>query len=386
VSLHRDASAWLVRFGAASVLSVIGLCAVFVRRYLRSVRPATQGEGDSHNSAVKEEGTPEQLETSDKTSNSPEGQVDLLGFLKDAAVPLIALSAAFGYVIVRPAFDGFYSALGLRPEDVGINEAQMLSLGSVVGLLYGVTIVLAILLLSWLYRTLKRLGPTWRFVIALTLVLVGWALTRVHTIYFFLPQSDTIQGVLLRYFLIESAVALFIVGFSSMLGVAIGLLATKLKWQRSTKSPQERKRSRIYIALAVGLIAVLTAAGVGRLVGNSAGKDLLSYPGTSFSTKYSILVPLLSESTTPVYVIPLTGDKLGLCVRGKGAPHIDIYLLGRGNGGAFVLVFQTTGEESNGRVVFLPSADYSLISANFDFSDSFGGCHDRGVYNDPSFP
>jgi len=309
-----------------------------------------------------------------------------LGFLKDAAVPLIALSAAFGYVIVRPAFDGFYSALGLRPEDVGINEAQMLSLGSVVGLLYGVTLVLAILLLTWLYRILKRLGPIWRFVIALALVLVGWALTRLHTIYFFLPNPDTIQGVVLRYFLIESAVALFIVGFGSMFGVAIELLATRFEWLRSGKSSRERKRSRIYIALTVALIAVLAAAGVGRLVGNSAGKDLLSYPGEYFVTKYSILVPLLSESITPVYVIPVNGDKLGLCVRSKDAPKIDISLLGRGDGGAFVLVFQTNGEAPNGRVVFLPSADYSVISAGSDYSDSSGGCHDRGVYNDPAFP
>jgi hypothetical protein len=136
------------------------------------------------------------------------------------------------------------------------------------------------------------------------------------------------------------------------------------------------------IALTLALAAVLIAAGVGRLASYAAGQDFLDNP-SNFYMKHTILSLLFYESITPIFVIPLTGDKLGICAQSKGELGTDIYLLGRSGDGTFVVVFQTNGEESNGRVVFLSSKDYTTFTAGpLSGPPSFGGCHSQSLYND----
>jgi hypothetical protein len=155
--------------------------------------------------------------------------------------------------------------------------------------------------------------------------------------------------------------------------------------ERGRRSNRKGRRAYIFTGLAIILIVVVAAAGWARLASYSAGQDLLSNTA-NFSTDHPNFAFLFGGAISPVYVIPISGDKQGVCAPIKDGSRVDIYLLGRGNGGAFVLLFQQNGEESNGRVAFLPSADYGLVSASPLSSGSFGGCHARGVYNDPGFP
>ena len=383
MDLHLVGSTRLLRFGA-SVLSAIGLGAVLVSRYRRSAQASS--EVTIHLPSVDPNHAEEaaQVKVDTQTRESSAGPAVLVEFLKEAAVPLVALFAAAGYAMLRPAFDGFYYALGLRPEDVGLNEVQMLSLGSVFRLFYGVALILAALFLYWFlpYMSSKHPEPLRQYYIGLALTLAGWAVVKFHITAFLINIAPRVSW--LRDFRLAVIVALLIAGLSLILSAAIG--RPVVKWRRSDTSDKNRKRSPIYIALTFAFVALLVMAGLGRIVGESVGQDLLNNPGT-FTRDHPLLSNLFSPGIAPIIVSPLTGDKLGICVRDKDGSGIDTYLLGRNNSGAYVLVFRANGEESDGRVVFLSTADYNLFSAGFFSTSSFlSGCHDRRVYNDPPLP
>jgi hypothetical protein len=263
-----------------------------------------------------------------------------------------------------------------------------------------------------LSKFLKDKRPLALCVISILLILVGWSagrlvgwsagrlvgwsliakfnwLIRKLRIDFIFINTDDILGVSFKYFRIEIAAVLIIASAISFLSLAAGRLPSHFKRRKAYQSDRQQKRTRIYLVLSAALIAVLAAAGLGRLAGYSAGQDLIADPD-NFSMKHAAIVLLLGETIPLVYVIPVNGDKLGLCMSRKDAPHIHVYLLGRNNNGSFVLVFKANQDETDGRVVFLSDTDYGLVAADY-FPESIplefsGSCHSRGIYNDPDIP
>lgn len=161
-------------------------------------------------------------------------------------------------------------------------------------------------------------------------------------------------------------------------GIKVLFDKTGLDKTRLDRFRWQWNRRRAPVALIVLVLAFLLAAGWARIASYFAGEDLLTKP-SSFSEDHQIFVMVFVQAGTPVDVIPISGDNLGLCLPIDGEP--DVYLLGRNSDGAYVLTFRMKGgEESEGRVMFLRASDYGVVSS----LSQFGGCIKRAIYQEPS--
>jgi hypothetical protein len=107
----------------------------------------------------------------------------VLDFLADRAMGILVLLFVVSYALIRPAYERFYEPMGLRPEDLGLNQIEMISSGAailaglilipVVQIMLGVTLYL-MLQRRWLI--LQILVPTAVFILA------GYGLYRSLTI------------------------------------------------------------------------------------------------------------------------------------------------------------------------------------------------------------
>jgi hypothetical protein len=93
-------------------------------------------------------------ETPGTEQAAPEKPAEPLKFLADKGLGLLGLLAAAAYALSRPLYDAFYAPLGLRPEDLGLSQVEMISRGAssvlVIVLLFAVPIMLGVVLYHFL--------------------------------------------------------------------------------------------------------------------------------------------------------------------------------------------------------------------------------------------
>jgi prolipoprotein diacylglyceryltransferase len=56
----------------------------------------------------------------------------VLDFLADRAMGILVLLFVVSYALIRPAYERFYEPMGLRPEDLGLNQIEMISSGAAI--------------------------------------------------------------------------------------------------------------------------------------------------------------------------------------------------------------------------------------------------------------
>ncbi|MFF5293043.1 hypothetical protein [Paractinoplanes globisporus] len=271
--------------------------------------------------------------------------------------------ATLGYAFVRPWFDGFFAVIGIRPEEVGYGQVQMLSLGLVVGAFYSVTIAAAGYLCFALYVIGGKRGLVGRIVTITMCLLIALLVRQVESGW---PRE--IAAVLWPPF--RTAL---LIGLTT---VVVVLLA---RTKPSSTVIQSLVNGRGYkITVAVLLLLTLAVNGAAfRFQGQSVAEELLAWP-SEFRDRHLIVSTVLVGSLTPVFIVALNRDRIGVCSAPGKAKEIESYLIGRASGGAFVLTFADYGPGENpGKVFWLPASDYAVVTSEFD-----GGCRSPGQFLD----
>lgn len=330
--------------------------------------PATRSSGADPVAPAAGATSPAEVTSAPKAIETPREREDdrsVTGFLTHYVIPALAAASTLGYVIVRPAFDGFYGAMGLRPEDVGYDQVQMLSLGVLMGLFYATTLAGAAVVLIAVVR-LGGLAPyRGRLVISLCSLLAAALVDRGRSYGF----SDSLEAGLdqlenaVRGALVLSAVALVL----SPLGPTV----------RAWTARVVRGVGRVWVmtlaVLAVVVVALWAATIVRFAAEDNAGRILHGdYSAISDQT----LTIVVASALRPVFVVPLGEDELGICGPRDDWLLTESYVLGRAGQGAHVIVFRDyDGPGQQGRVAWLPADDYAIVSGGAT------GCREPGSYS-----
>lgn len=267
---------------------------------------------------------------------------------------VFALFGAVAFAVIRPAVQIFYAQLGLRPEQVGISQASMVSraaaiaglalLLSVAGGLSGAAAFLLTRRVSGFVTSrvdsalAKRQMPAWQKYAVEMAPVVAIALLCAALIIILNALGGQAQGTSL---FILSVIGLFVVV------AALGAIVTSgLPWKTSWRVDR-----RILLLGGGGLIlSVCTiVAATTWDAADSYGKSVISghLKASEFNDIFG-LVPGIAQ----VHTVKANNDPYDVC-----ASDAVVYL-GRDSDGTWVLLFE---RHNVGRVVRLDDADYRLV-------------------------
>lgn len=294
----------------------------------------------------------------------------------------IAASALFAilYGLLRPAYDEFYDAFGLTPDQLGLNEATII--GHTAGFAASIVVVLgAGALFAWGgYRLMASLLSAllgWKAPFAaidrLLLWLQGQAVThRARTVVGYITASILLITSMTVVYLYDLRAlsslakpnelhgnAQIAVGLSAelfVLGSLISIMITVLSLPPRLVEPAKRALQTLAVASSA-VILVVSATEVVDFWSTSykVGRNLIGARDTQKGLNVFLWLGVIYS---PARIYPLTNaDPLAIC-DGKKVP----YLLGENSGFDFVVVYPTDEVNHPGSVMRVPQSLYAVAS------------------------
>ncbi len=341
---------------AAAIVALSGVAAWAVSpRQSQSSAPAAPLSGAADRSEEQPVVTGEPAARALDTAHVEKGGNGVNWFTQ-VAIPALAATASLSYVLARPGFDGFYGELGLRPEDVGYDQTRVLSLSAFIGFFF----VTSLLIAASLGLIIYKVGRALRYIYRPPLALICMALWS--GFYFrsrSLPYPTDEEEAFFALWRSHLSWALLLSAVALVLSPAEVWLTTKGRGVRDLFG------ARTLIALACAVLVSLSLVGGALIRDESAtlASSLLRTP-EAIRDNDPIFFWVLTTAMPVVSAVPLTGDRLGLCGAAEGWRDTGILLLGRADGGAYVIAYRSFDSPTarpDGRVFWLPSDDYAVV-------------------------
>jgi hypothetical protein len=265
----------------------------------------------------------------------------VLTLMAEKSLGILGLFFALSYALSRPAYDSFYSALGLQPEDIGLTQVGMISHGATFLILLLLFVSIAIvggiaIALLLRHRSIIIQAPAFLLLLALSI------LSTLHRDSLSFSVWDAVLLVL-------GEVALTAI-LCMMFFLANGPRAFFRMWRGFFRSaPKAGPLLSLTAVILFGLFLLLSIEYSGAYW---AGDRLMATGKVSGAWDV-----LLNIRATPVEVAVIGKDLLTICDGSQKA-----YLLGRTENANYVLLISQSPPYRGSRAVRLPSDNYEVIS------------------------